>query len=81
MERHPGFEAAVADSNPVGLDERRALLAKVGVYPADAEIAGALPVVESLYEGAQQLELLQMLEHEPATTFRFPNTGPEGNAR
>ncbi|MSQ28330.1 MAG: hypothetical protein EXR51_09380 [Dehalococcoidia bacterium] len=64
------------DTNPVGLDEMRALLAREGVHPADAEVAAALPVVASLYEGAQQLEHLLMLEHEPATTFRLPDSPP-----
>ncbi|MEK7215182.1 MAG: hypothetical protein AAB289_06275 [Chloroflexota bacterium] len=64
------------DTNPVGLDELRALLARVGMHPADAEIAAALPVVQSLYEGAQQLEQLLMLEHEPATNFRLPDSIP-----
>ena len=66
----------MADLNPTGLDELRALLAAIGIHPGDAELTGALPVVASLQEGAQQLAHLLMLQHEPATTFRLPDPAP-----
>jgi len=47
----------------------RTILAAVGLDPAECELMAALPVVQSLYEGARQLEALLALEHEPATTF------------
>jgi hypothetical protein len=56
----------------------RATLAAVGLDPSEAELTAALPVVQSLYEGARQVEALLALEHEPATGFAHRPPAPGG---
>jgi hypothetical protein len=58
---------------PITLDFLRNLYRNVGLAPSDEELSALLPVVQSFYDGAPQVEGILRREDEPRITFQLPS--------
>ena len=57
----------------ISIEFLRDLYHNAGLAPSDEELRALLPVVQSFYDGASQVEGILQRQDEPFTTFSLPN--------